>query len=976
MNDGESDESDPSNGQSPLGLSLTGGGFRAALFHVGVLAQLARFGLLRQVHVLSTISGGSIVGALYYLHLKNLLESQTDDEITDDHYLKITAAVERQLLSGVRSNLAARSLLGIRRNLRMVGSRYSRSDRLGELYDETFFRPTWDAPLFDAPAAPRRYQGPIQMRELIVHPAGEPADFHPLRDNARRQATVPVLLVSATTLNTGHIWRFEASRMGEPPQAEDAPERSYMAAHIPDELVEDLDRNMRLRPPRSYDELPNQHGGTPLGAAVAASSAIPGIVPPLALLELYPEIDVQLVDGSLADAHGLQGLCDYGCKRFVLSSGNRGVFDIYRPSTAAADVQTRASTIYLERLRSAELSRLRQGEGTAPTTLVHLRKGLPTTALPWIGREGVTDVAARERTASPGCEEYGVVPSVQEALSRVRNAFGSFTEVEAMSLMLDGYRMGEHELRPLSDVSEPVKADWDFEQLAPLMSRPTQEYLRQLRLASHRKTGRLELRPALGWLLTALLLAATGAGTYALVRFVQPWAVALAMLAVVVAYLLTTRPARSRGVRLAVKPLRGLLQVAGAVAAPAGAALLLLLDRMTLPAGRVKRLQRKRGVDRLPRQVMTLSRMEPRIVCFLLTVIGFAGGSVPLALVVRDVHLIGYLAAEAVVVGAFSLRRVAPKAPSAPMAAEVALAWGAALFPAAVLSLLSLGFYEGVRGLVYLAGASGRALGGDFHPDARAWALPLTIGFSLLFGLAFAAQTAGGTARKLYPATRSGKSLFYAAAATRRRIVAWCFVGSAAVFGALIAASILWHRWLGWVLEVFILAATAMLWQRGSAGVERPNESVVAAVGKMLESVGFEVRREPQTDRPSVDSVVRVVDLFADGPKRSLAIEVKTGSPSTRVDWTAASNLRVAASALGSEMRSHKKGAMEVEPVLILVGVRADESLEEFSRDVDVTLVCLPDEESLDPARAGSDGSSYPKLARALGVSGSETNGL
>src|SRR5919204_2307006 len=104
---------DVNDGRSPLGLALTGGGFRAAFFHVGVLAQLAQFGLLRRVHVLSTVSGGSIVGALYYLHLKNLLESEADADITDDHYVEIVKAVEEQLLSGVSSNFAARSLLGI-----------------------------------------------------------------------------------------------------------------------------------------------------------------------------------------------------------------------------------------------------------------------------------------------------------------------------------------------------------------------------------------------------------------------------------------------------------------------------------------------------------------------------------------------------------------------------------------------------------------------------------------------------------------------------------------------------------------------------------------------------------------------------------------------------------------------------------------------------------------------------------------------
>src|SRR5690606_22230482 len=59
-----------------LGLALAGGGFRASLFHVGVLRRLAELDLLRRVEVLSTVSGGSIVGALYVLHLKAAMQAR------------------------------------------------------------------------------------------------------------------------------------------------------------------------------------------------------------------------------------------------------------------------------------------------------------------------------------------------------------------------------------------------------------------------------------------------------------------------------------------------------------------------------------------------------------------------------------------------------------------------------------------------------------------------------------------------------------------------------------------------------------------------------------------------------------------------------------------------------------------------------------------------------------------------------------
>ena len=50
-----------------IGLSLSGGGFRAAAFHLGVLDALERLGLLADVAVLSTESGGSYPGAAFAL---------------------------------------------------------------------------------------------------------------------------------------------------------------------------------------------------------------------------------------------------------------------------------------------------------------------------------------------------------------------------------------------------------------------------------------------------------------------------------------------------------------------------------------------------------------------------------------------------------------------------------------------------------------------------------------------------------------------------------------------------------------------------------------------------------------------------------------------------------------------------------------------------------------------------------------------
>lgn len=48
-----------------IGLALSGGGSRAMAFHLGCLRALHERGILVRVKVLSTVSGGSVIGALY-----------------------------------------------------------------------------------------------------------------------------------------------------------------------------------------------------------------------------------------------------------------------------------------------------------------------------------------------------------------------------------------------------------------------------------------------------------------------------------------------------------------------------------------------------------------------------------------------------------------------------------------------------------------------------------------------------------------------------------------------------------------------------------------------------------------------------------------------------------------------------------------------------------------------------------------------
>ena len=110
-----------------VGLALSGGGFRASLYHLGVLARLAEMDVLRSVEVLSTVSGGSIVGAQYYLEVKHLLETKADGEITREDYIELVRRLQRDFLDAIQGNIRMQAVGDFRKNVAMIFSKsYSR----------------------------------------------------------------------------------------------------------------------------------------------------------------------------------------------------------------------------------------------------------------------------------------------------------------------------------------------------------------------------------------------------------------------------------------------------------------------------------------------------------------------------------------------------------------------------------------------------------------------------------------------------------------------------------------------------------------------------------------------------------------------------------------------------------------------------------------------------------------------------------
>ncbi|HZQ80861.1 MAG TPA: patatin-like phospholipase family protein [Gaiellaceae bacterium] len=470
-----------------VGLALSGGGHRAAFFHIGVLAKLAEQGILRRIEVISTVSGGSIVGALYYLHVKNLLEQKPDREIVDADFIEIVRKVERDYRLAAAKNVRGAAWSSVRANARMVKPTYTRTDRVGELYERHFYAGAW--------GARPKVNGRILMRDLLIKPSGHEGDapFDPYTENANRSAPVPILLLEATTMNTGHNWRFEAKYLGEPPRQHGAAGQERA----------DVDKNLAFER-TAWSELPEACRDFPLGSAVVSSACFPGGFPPMQIPGLPPEQKtvIDLIDGGVHDNQGIEGLRDCGCTHLLISDGSGQMPELPRPSTRLPAVLGRVVSIYGE---SERQERLLDALAEDTTFLVHLQTGLPA-------ETQSLSLKAKAAPAPLTMTECGVDVEVQRALANIRTDLDAFCEVEAWALMANAYQLAGKVLDQRPQVAglghKAVIAGWAFDPVRPLLGQPNAEFLKVLHAGKERffKPARM-LRGGLAAVYTALLVA-------------------------------------------------------------------------------------------------------------------------------------------------------------------------------------------------------------------------------------------------------------------------------------------------------------------------------------------------------------------------------------------------------------------------------------------------------------------------------------
>lgn len=453
--------------EGKVGLALSGGGFRAAFFHIGVLAYLAERDMLRRVEVLSCVSGGSVIGAYYYLKLRDLY--MNGGPRSGEDYLDIVHQIHNEFHWKVRHNIRARALAGLRSNLSLIFVPFAtRTAWVGELLDRFVFSPI---------AAPRRWK----VRELAIQVDGA-ADFKPRRDNWKRAHKVPILVLNATTLNTGHNWQFAATWMGEPPNEANA----------------EIDANVRLRR-LYYGQAPHPElRDITLGTAVASSACVPVLFEPVALPRLYKEpwasgpepkkrirayrvpergVTPRLVDGGVHDNQGIASLVEQNCSVLLVSDASGQMSTENRPRTDPLGVLRRTNKILQARVRAAQYQELRARRRAGlirSFMFVHLTKDLGRDALDWVNCREPTerDVGCADEVTHD--TSYGVRREFQQLMANIRTDLDSFSETEACALMYSGYQMARSELVKHFQEMEPPPSlrsrEWRFLRLRPVIS--------------------------------------------------------------------------------------------------------------------------------------------------------------------------------------------------------------------------------------------------------------------------------------------------------------------------------------------------------------------------------------------------------------------------------------------------------------------------------------------------------------------------
>jgi len=301
-----------------IGLSLSGGGYRATIYHLGTLKKLKALGVLDKVDVISTNSGGSITGAVYGLHQNdfNAFESV------------IRQGVKRSVIKSVLTSwrflftiFALLSWVSIIIYLFYTNNNWLGLGLLALLITILL---SFQFQIFPISKLNERMYNNFFFKGKTLNALTSKIRFG----------------INATNLETGRLFTFSNATMGDSvysyPDDEDKSEPIiFKAEHFP------------------------------IARAVAASTAVPFVFTPVKIAKAYfsnPEdfnrVKPRLVDGGIYDNQGAHKLTQtksaYGSQIVIISdAGNTMPFKNTYKNTLTLLIRT--SNVFMNRIKNLQM---------------------------------------------------------------------------------------------------------------------------------------------------------------------------------------------------------------------------------------------------------------------------------------------------------------------------------------------------------------------------------------------------------------------------------------------------------------------------------------------------------------------------------------------------------------------------------------------------------------------------------------------
>ena len=371
-----------------IGLALSGGGFRASIFHLGVIRRLEELGIMKYVHTISAVSGGSIIAAYYVIEMEKRLRQRRKElgeqpERLDGIRRQIFEEIATSFFKALDHNLRSRALVfsPFYHPILWIKSWWptlSRSDIIQKEYDRWFYH---DETLDHMPsvALPHDTTSPDVKKTSLVF-------------------TGPTVVLNTTSLLTGERKGFKRE---------------------PTSRIRELNRA--------------NENTLKLSRVVGASSGVPGLFPPTTIL------GDKLVDGGVADNQGIDVLVSLdriltddedssasGHDDFdvlLVSDASGHMEPVHRLRDRAFIVMNRTISIFQFQIRRKMLKILRlwqNGDGhDREFAFVHLFLNL------------------KDRVNAPPRVPSEYIP----ALGRIRTDLDQFSFIEREALMYHGYTL-------------------------------------------------------------------------------------------------------------------------------------------------------------------------------------------------------------------------------------------------------------------------------------------------------------------------------------------------------------------------------------------------------------------------------------------------------------------------------------------------------------------------------------------------------